>query len=145
MPRESSPGWVFQPLLSLYIPAAHLTGTSLIVYLDALILGFKAVVTKATFAQTIALVGANGTQTINIRKGAHTTGTLLAALVVPIADSGIGTVTSQAVTAANQADEAYMRSDADTLSIEMAASGTSFSAGEGTLTIWGRVRPQAAR
>jgi len=144
MPRESSPGWVFQPLLSLYVPAAHLTGTSLIVYLSALTLGFKAVVTKATFTQTIALVGASGSQTLNIRKGAHTTGTLLAALVVPIADAAIGGVTSQAVTAAVQAEEAYLK-DADTLSIEMAASGTSFSAGEGTLTVWGRVRPQAAR
>jgi hypothetical protein len=144
MPRESSPGWVFQPLLSLYVPAAHITGTSAIVYLDALTLGFKAVVTKVTFVQSIALVGSSGSQTINVRKGAHTTGDLLAALVLLEADSGIAAVNSQAVTAAVQAEEAYLR-DADTLSIEMAASGTSFSAGEGTLTVWGRVRPQAAR
>ncbi len=144
MPRESSPGWIFQPLLSLYVPAAHIAGTSAIVYLSALTLGFKAVVTKVTFVQDIALVGSGGAQTINVRKGAHTTGDLLAALSVAIADSGIGTVTSQAVTAAVQAEEAYLK-DADTLSIEMAASGTAFSAGEGTLTVWGRVRPQAAR
>ena len=142
MPRESSPGWVYGPLFSMYVPAGHIAGTSQIVYLEALTLGFKCAVEAVTFVQDIALVGSSGSQTINVRKGAST-GTVLVDLTLLEAASGIGTVSRATVDAGDQ-DDAYLRSDADTISIEMAASGTAFSAGEGTLTVWGRSRPQAA-
>ncbi len=144
MPRESSPGWVWNPILSLYIPASHITGTSQVIYLETMTLGYKFVVTALSFVQSIATVGANGAQTITVRKGTAAAGTAIVALAIAIANSGIGTV-ERAVTAVGDLDDAYFNSDADTMSIEMAASGTSFSAGEGTLTVWGRTRPQAAR
>ena len=142
MPKESSPGWVYSPIFQMYVPATHLAGTSQIIYLDSLVLGYKCAIEAVTFVQDIALVGASGSQTINVRKGG-TSGDVLVDLAILIADSGIGTVSRATVDAADQ-DTAYLRSDSDTLSIEMAASGTAFSAGEGTLTVWGRTRPQAA-
>lgn len=142
MPKPSSPGWIRVPLFTMYVPASHLAGTSQIVYALSHTPGFRCVVEKVTFVQDIALVGVGGSQTINVRKGAAD-GTTLCSLNLLVAAAGIGTVSSASVTAAND-DIAYL-DDNDTMSIEMAASGTAFSAGEGTLTVWGRMQPQAAR
>jgi len=142
MPKESSPGWVYGPIFTLPVTAAMIAGTSQIIYVTSLSPGFKCAIDKVTFVPTVELAGAGGAQTINVRKGAAD-GTVLCSLALAIANKAVSVVSSGAVAAADK-DTAYLRSDSDTISIEMAASGTAFSAGSGVLTVWGRSRPQAA-
>ena len=142
MPKESSPGFVRVPLITIPLAAAKIQGTSQIIYLEGFNPGFKCVVEKVTFTQTTALAGVGGSQTINVRKGASD-GTVIATLALVVADTGLGETVEASVAAADE-DTAWL-GDSDTISAEMAASGTAFTGGDGFLTIWGRQRPQAAR
>jgi hypothetical protein len=119
-----------------------IAGTSQIIYVTSLSPGFKCVIEKVTFVPTLELAGGSADQTINVRK-AGVAGTVLAALSLLIANKVVGVVSSASVAVADK-DTAYLRQDSDAFSIEMAASGTAFTAGTGVLTVWGRSRPQAA-
>ena len=141
MPKESSPGWV-RSVITIPIPAASLVGTGLLPVLTSWVPGFKFRIESMSFVTQTALAGVGGTQEFVARKGGAT-GTAIVACNALIANTAVGAFDKTAVAAADR-DDAYFRSDTDTLTINRTASGTVFTAGDGYLLLNIMVRAQAA-
>ena len=141
MPKESSPGWV-RSVITIPIEAAQLAGTGLLPVVTSWVPGFKFRVQSMSFVAKTTLVGAGGAQAFVLRKGGAA-GTAIVAVSALIANDGVGEFAQTDVAAADM-DDAYFRSDSDTLTINRTASGTAFSAGAGELLVVIMVRAQAA-
>lgn len=116
----------------LIIPLTSLaTGlsTSAMDLLTNYVVGHRFAITSFDFVTTIAGTGSGASQTFNLEIG--TTNLTGGSLVLTLASQAtVGTVTSAtAITAANTG------TSSDTLSLEMAASGTVFTAGAGYFVI----------
>lgn len=112
-----------------------LTGTSARTFLAALAPGFTFVVEKVTYNVNIAHTGSSASQTIRLLKNAAT---VVATKAIILADTGtIGAIIDMPVTAANAE-----YTDADTLTVDMTASGTAFTAGTALVYIQYRELPQ---
>jgi len=141
MPKESSPGWT-RSVITVPVIAAQLLGTGLLPVLTSWVPGFKFRVQSMSFVAEVALAGAGGTQEFVLRKGGAT-GTAIVACNALLANDGAGEFDQTAVAAADM-DDAYFRSDADTLTINRTAGGTAFTGGSGHLNVVIMSRPQAA-
>lgn len=87
-----------------------------------------------SYTATVAATGAGATRTLNLEIGTTNVTSTATALALADADAVGETKTLTAPTAANE------YKDGDLLSIEVAAGGTAFTAGEGFFTIW--LRPK---
>lgn len=138
MPRLATYGYVRQHM-NLNIPAAHLVGTGQIVQMLSKTLGFFAELERVEFVVTTACTGTSATQTFNVRKGSAS-GTVCGTVTPTLAATGtIGNVVAGTITSTSGAN---VFTDIDTVSVERAASGTAFTAGDGYLVLTWRVRAQ---
>lgn len=136
MPRESAgAGYIYdQDEFAITLPIG---GTGQVSSILSLPRGFGHTITAVKTVVKVAATGAGATRTLNVRKG-NATGTVVATATWALADGAtVGTVKDIPVTAAN-AD--FL--DADTLTVEWASGGTTFTAGEFTLVITTRKRLQ---
>ena len=138
MPRLARFGYLRQHM-TLPLPAAHLLGTGQIVQMLSKTLGFYAELEKAEFIVTTACTGTSASQTFNVRKGTAA-GTVCGTVVPTLAATGtIGNVVVGTITSSTGQNKF---TDTDTVSVERAASGTAFTAGDGYLLLTWRVLPQ---
>lgn len=141
MPRLSPYGWS-RDLSQFAIPFP--AGTGQVTSLLALPLGYQGTLERAAIYSSIAATGAGASRTLNIRKGAGITGTVMATGLVVLADlSTVGVPKVLTVsTTAGAADFA----DADTLTIEWATAGAvAYTAGAFHVVLTVRTRAQRDR
>ncbi len=132
MPRDAIYGYIRGQQT---VQIEDLTGTSAREFLTDLTAGFARTVEKVSYVVKVAHAGAGGSQTIRVLKGAST---VVASVAVTLAAAGtVGVIIDVPVTAANAAFD-----DDDTLTVDMAASGTAFTAGQGQLIIQYRQKAQ---
>jgi len=104
-------------------------------------LGFAAELEKMDVVTTTVGVGAGGSRVLNVRKG-NATGTLCGTATIAVATQGtLGVVNAGTMTTANGANKFL---DSDTLTVEFATGGTTYSAGGLELLLTFRVRNQNA-
>lgn len=99
--------------------------------------GFQLTVEKVRFITTVAGTGAGASRVVRLLKNGAT---VIATRTLVLADTAaIGQTVDFTVTAA----DATLR-DTDTLTIDVAAGGTAFTAGQGIVEVQCRQRPQQA-
>lgn len=139
MPRFAPYGFT-RDLAALTIPFP--AGTGQVTSLLSLPLGFAGTVEKVSIYSSVAAAGVGASRTLNVRKGAGATGTVMATATVVLADlSTVGAVKDIPVVA-TPADRDF--ADTDTLTIEWATAGAvAFTAG--TFHVVVRIRMKAQR
>lgn len=134
MPRFAPYGFA-RSIVNLHVALAD-TGTGQFTVALSLPLGFQFTVEKVKAVWKVAGAGAGATRTLNVRKG-NATGTVVATAALALAGSTQGAVIDLPVTA-SAADFA----DADNLTVEFAAAGTAYTAGQIEIVIQFRHRLQ---
>ncbi len=134
MPKFAAYGFA-RTELNFSIPMAG-TGTGQFTVALSVPLGFKYTIEKVKAVWGVAGTGAGATRTLNVRKGTAT-GTVVATKALILADATQGAAVDVPVTAANANFE-----DGDNLTVEFAAAGTVYTAGEVNLVIQLRHRLQ---
>lgn len=105
-------------------------GTDAVEPVTNLTLGYKFKILSWAFITDVLLAGAGGSRVANMEIGSTDVGTVVSTCTIPIANAAVGTVTAgTAVSGANTG------SSSATFSIEIAASGTEFTAGKGQFSI----------
>ncbi|MBI4899002.1 MAG: hypothetical protein HY829_00835 [Actinobacteria bacterium] len=126
MPRLSPYGFA-RTVLNIAIPGVgFLVSTSQVSAILSKTLGFACVLEKMEVVTTAVGTGAGASRVLNVRKGSAT-GTVVATATLALATQGtLGTVNVGTLTTANAANKF---SDTDTLTVEFASGGTTFTAG----------------
>jgi hypothetical protein len=141
MPRPAPYGYS-RSTLALTIPfTGFLSVATQVNLVLSKLLGFKAELEKVELVTTVVGTGAGATRLINIRKGSAT-GTVVGTITPTLANQGVlGVVLTGAVVTAGAANKF---DDADTVTVELPAAGTAFSAGGGDLILTFRQLHQRA-
>lgn len=122
MPRYAPYGFA-RSFIPLSVTMAD-TGTGQFTIALSLPLGLQYIIEKVKAVWRVAGAGAGATRTLNVRKGTAT-GTVVATAALTLAASTQGAVIDLPVTAA-----AATFGDADNLTVEFAAAGTVYTAGQ---------------
>ena len=135
MPNEALHGWTRGLVCATSCPVA--TGAGAEEWLTDYVPGFRFVVTKVTAVVKVAGTGAGATRLFRVLKGAST---VVASKTIALAD-----VTAKGIKidfTLSTTPENLVFGDVDTLSIDVTAAGTEFTALTFDLLIQGRQRQQ---
>lgn len=115
---------------TIEFPHTFIGGTAAVEPVTNYTPGYKFRIVSWAFVTEVLLVGAIGSRVANMEINTTDVGTVPSTITIPIANAAVGTVTAgTAVAGANTG------SATDTISIEIAAGGTQFTAGSGTFLI----------
>ncbi len=120
---------VQQIAFHLDLAAGPMAGTSAADVVSLFVPGYKFKLLALDFVTSIAGTGSSSTQTLNLEIG--TTNVTLGTLVITLASTNVvGELTAGAAITGNNEGSA-----SDTISVEVAVSGTAFTAGKGVLIV----------
>ncbi len=114
----------------LFIPHTFIGGTAAVEPVTTLVIPYKFKLISWNFVTEVALVGGGGSRVANMEIGTTDVGTVPSTCTILIAATAVGTVTPGTAIAGAQTGNA-----GDSISIEIAAGGTAFTAGSGTFVI----------
>lgn len=117
-------------IFELSIPHTFIGGTSAVESVTNLTLGFNFKILSWSFVTEVLLVGALGSRVANLEINSTDVGSPASTCTIPIANAAVGTVTAATTISGNNTGNTT-----DTISLEIAAGGTAFTAGSGTFVI----------